>query len=196
MRYFSPGYGPCSQGIATQAKVNISPPWAFQDMTLAEKNLEQAWAWKDEYAAHIKKQWGVLGLSLDYSKERFTLDETLSDAVQEVFISLYNKGLIYRGNRIINWDVEAKTALSNIEVEFVETKSKLYYFRYPFVNESGYLVIATTRPETMFADQALMVHPDDTRYQSYIGKKVYIPNTRVEIPVISMWIDDIWDGRG
>jgi valyl-tRNA synthetase len=185
-------------GIATQAKVDER----LKKMGISrydigrEKFLEQAWAWKDEYAAHIKKQWGVLGLSLDYSKERFTLDETLSDAVQEVFISLYNKGLIYRGNRIINWDVEAKTALSNIEVEFVETKSKLYYFRYPFVNESGYLVIATTRPETMFADQALMVHPEDTRYQSYIGKKVYIPNTLVEIPVISDDYVDMTFGTG
>lgn len=185
-------------GIATQAKVDER----LKKMGISrydigrEKFLEQAWAWKDEYAAHIKKQWGVLGLSLDYSKERFTLDETLSDAVQEVFISLYNKGLIYRGNRIINWDVEAKTALSNIEVEFVETKSKLYYFRYPFVNESGYLVIATTRPETMFADQALMVHPEDTRYQSYIGKKVYIPNTKVEIPVISDDYVDMTFGTG
>ena len=84
------------------------------------------------------------------------------------FITLYNEGLIYRGNRIINWDVEAKTALSNIEVEYVEQMAKLYYFRYPFVDESGYLVIATTRPETMFADQAPMVHPDDKRYQNLL----------------------------
>ncbi|PKK86150.1 MAG: valine--tRNA ligase, partial [Tenericutes bacterium HGW-Tenericutes-8] len=185
-------------GIATQAKVDER----LKKMGISrydigrEKFLEQAWAWKDEYAAHIKKQWGVLGLSLDYSKERFTLDETLSDAVQEVFISLYEKGLIYRGNRIINWDVEAKTALSNIEVEFVETKSKLYYFRYPFVDQTGYLVIATTRPETMFADQALMVHPEDERYQQFIGKKVNIPNTNVQIPVISDDYVDMTFGTG
>ena len=185
-------------GIATQAKVDER----LKKMGISrydigrEKFLEQAWAWKDEYAAHIKRQWGVLGLSLDYSRERFTLDEKLSSAVQEVFIKLYEKGLIYRGNRIINWDVEAKTALSNIEVEFVETKSKLYYFRYPLIDGSGYMVIATTRPETMFADQALMVHPDDVRYQSFIGKKVYIPNTQVEIPIITDDYVDMTFGTG
>ncbi len=185
-------------GIATQAKVDER----LKKMGISrydigrEKFLEQAWAWKDEYAGHIKRQWGVLGLSLDYSRERFTLDEKLSAAVQEVFIQLYNKGLIYRGNRIINWDVEAKTALSNIEVEFIETKSKLFYFRYPLTDGSGHMVIATTRPETMFADQALMVHPSDLRYQSFIGKKVYIPNTEVEIPIISDDYVDMTFGTG
>lgn len=185
-------------GIATQAKVDER----LKKMGISrydigrEKFLEQAWAWKDEYAGHIKRQWGVLGLSLDYSRERFTLDEQLSDAVQEVFIQLYNKGLIYRGNRIINWDVEAKTALSNIEVEFIETKSKLFYFRYPLTDGKGHMVIATTRPETMFADQALMVHPSDLRYQSFIGKKVYIPNTQVQIPIIADDYVDMSFGTG
>ena len=185
-------------GIATQAKVDER----LKKMGISrydigrEKFLEQAWAWKDEYATHIKRQWGILGLSLDYSRERFTLDETLSEAVQEVFIQLYNKGLIYRGNRIINWDVEAKTALSNIEVEFIETKSKLFYFRYPLVEGNGHMVIATTRPETMFADQALMVHPKDERYQSFIGKKVFIPNTNVQIPIISDDYVDMTFGTG
>lgn len=185
-------------GIATQAKVDER----LKKMGISrydigrEKFLEQAWAWKDEYAAHIKRQWGVLGLSLDYSRERFTLDEQLSEAVQKVFIDLYDKGLIYRGNRIINWDVEAKTALSNIEVEFVETQSKLFYFRYPLTDGSGYMVIATTRPETMFADQALMVHPDDERYQKYIGKTVYIPNTQVQIPIIADDYVDMTFGSG
>lgn len=179
-------------GIATQAKVDerLKKMGVSRYDIGREKFLEQAWAWKDEYAGHIKRQWAVLGLSLDYSRERFTLDEKLSEAVQTVFIELYNKGLIYRGNRIINWDVEAKTALSNIEVEFIETKSKLFYFRYPLVDGNGYMVIATTRPETMFADQALMVHPDDIRYKSFIGKKVFIPNTQVEIPII---VDDYVD---
>lgn len=185
-------------GIATQAKVDerLKKSGISRYDLGREKFLEQAWAWKDEYANHIKNQWGVLGLSLDYSRERFTLDDKLSEAVGHVFVSLYNKGLIYRGNRIINWDVEAKTALSNIEVEFVETKSKLYYFRYPFTDQSGYLVIATTRPETMFADQALMVHPDDPRYQAFIGKKVFIPNTNVEIPVIADDYVDMTFGTG
>lgn len=185
-------------GIATQAKVDerLKKAGISRYDLGREKFLEQAWAWKDEYAFHIKEQWGVLGLSLDYSKERFTLDDTLSEAVQNVFIDLYKKGLIYRGNRIINWDVEAKTALSNIEVEFVETKSKLFYFKYPFTSGKGHLVIATTRPETMFADQALMVHPDDVRYQAFIGKDVFIPNTTVKIPVIADDYVDMAFGTG
>jgi valyl-tRNA synthetase len=174
-------------GIATQAKVDErlkSQGKSRYDLGRAGF-LKQAWAWKDEYAGFIKKQWAALGNSLDYDKERFTLDDELNQAVNHVFISLYEKGHIYRGHRIINWDVEAKTALSNIEVEHVETQGKLYYFRYPFVSEPGHLVIATTRPETMFADQALMVHPEDSRYQSVVGKKVLIPGTHVQIPVIS-----------
>ncbi len=179
-------------GIATQAKVDErlkSQGLSRYDLG-REGFLKQAWGWKDEYASHIKKQWAALGNSLAYSKERFTLDEKLNEAVNHVFIDLYKRGYIYRGNRIINWDVEAKTALSNIEVEHMETSGKLYYFRYPFTDQKGYLVIATTRPETMFADQALMVHPEDERYLSVHGKHVYIPGTSVEIPVI---VDDYVD---
>ena len=185
-------------GIATQAKVDErlrSQGVSRYDLG-REKFLETAWAWKHEYANHIANQWAALGISVDYDRERFTLDEGLNQAVNHVFITLYNEGLIYRGNRIINWDVEAKTALSNIEVEYVEQMAKLYYFRYPFVDESGYLVIATTRPETMFADQALMVHPDDKRYQKFVGKKVYIPNTKTEIPVITDNYVDMTFGTG
>ncbi|MDX9692468.1 MAG: class I tRNA ligase family protein, partial [Acholeplasmataceae bacterium] len=174
-------------GIATQAKVDErlkSQGISRYDLG-REGFLKQAWAWKDEYADHIKKQWKALGNSLDYSKERFTLDNDLNKAVNHVFIKLYNDGYIYRGYRIINWDVEAKTALSNIEVEHEETSGKLYYFRYPFVDQKGYLVIATTRPETMFADQALMVHPEDERYLDVIGTYVYIPGTKVKIKVIA-----------
>lgn len=173
-------------GIATQAKVDarLKAQGVSRFDIGRDAFLEQAWAWKDEYANTIKKQWAALGNSVDYSKERFTLDQKLNDAVNHVFITLYEKGLIYRGHRIINWDSEAKTALSNIEVEHKESMGYLYYFRYPFVDGSGYLVIATTRPETMFADQALMVHPDDERYQDLKGKKVYIPGTQVEIPII------------
>jgi len=179
-------------GIATQAKVDarLKEQGISRYDIGREKFLEQAWAWKDEYAATIKKQWAALGNSVDYSKERFTLDKKLNDAVNKVFITLYDKGLIYRGHRIINWDSQAKTALSNIEVEHKETKGFLYYFKYPFVDGSGHLVIATTRPETMFADQALMVHPDDERYTDIQGKKVLIPGTNVEIPVI---VDDYVD---
>ncbi|HBT59870.1 MAG TPA: valine--tRNA ligase [Acholeplasmataceae bacterium] len=185
-------------GIATQAKVDerLKQMGKNRYEIGREGFLEQAWAWKEEYASFIKEQWKVLGLSLDYSRERFTLDQKLNDAVNHVFITLYNKGLIYRGNRIINWDVEAKTALSNIEVEFVETKGNLFYFRYPFTDNSGHLVIATTRPETMFADQALMVHPEDERYQAFVGKKVFIPGTKTEIPVITDDYVDMSFGTG
>jgi valyl-tRNA synthetase len=185
-------------GIATQAKVDerLKKQGISRYDLGREGFLKVAWSWKDEYASHIKKQWAALGNSLDYSKERFTLDDTLNQAVTHVFISMYEKGLIYRGNRIINWDVEAKTALSNIEVEHVEQQGKLYYFKYPFTDGQGHLVIATTRPETMFADQALMVHPSDTRYQSFIGKHVYIPGTKVSIPVITDDYVDMTFGTG
>ncbi len=185
-------------GIATQAKVDerLKQMGKNRYEIGREGFLEQAWAWKEEYASFIKEQWKVLGLSLDYSRERFTLDQKLNDAVNHVFITLYNKGLIYRGNRIINWDVEAKTALSNIEVEFVETNGNLFYLRYPFTDNSGHLVIATTRPETMFADQALMVHPEDERYQAFVGKKVFIPGTKTEIPVITDDYVDMSFGTG
>lgn len=174
-------------GIATQAKVDER----LREQGLSrfdlgrEGFLKTAWAWKEEYSEHIRKQWEALGNSLDYDKERFTLDDDLNKAVNHVFIALYKKGLIYRGYRIINWDCEAKTALSNIEVEHEETEGKLYYFRYPFKDDKGHMVIATTRPETMFADQALMVHPEDTRYSHLVGKTVLIPGTSVEIPIIT-----------
>ena len=185
-------------GIATQAKVDerLKQQGISRYDLGREGFLKQAWAWKDEYATHIKNQWKALGNSLDYNKERFTLDDELNKAVNHVFIKLYDMGYIYRGNRIINWDVEAKTALSNIEVEHEETQGKLYYFRYPFVDGTGHLVIATTRPETMFADQALMVHPDDKRYLDVLGKKVFIPGTKVQIPVIKDDYVDMSFGSG
>ena len=185
-------------GIATQAKVDerLKQQGISRYDLGREGFLKTAWEWKDEYSSHIRKQWEALGNSLDYTKERFTLDHDLNRAVNHVFISLYKKGYIYRGHRIINWDVEAKTALSNIEVEHEETQGKLYYFRYPFVDQNGYMVIATTRPETMFADQALMVHPDDERYQKLVGKKVYIPGTLVSIPIIADDYVDMSFGTG
>nr|WP_210994106.1 valine--tRNA ligase [Acholeplasma granularum] len=185
-------------GIATQAKIDerLKNQGISRYDLGREKYLEKAWEWKEEYAGHIKEQWKALGLSLDYTKERFTLDDKLNDAVNHVFISLYKKGWIYRGYRIINWDCEAKTALSNIEVEYEETQGHLYHFNYPFVGEEGYLTIATTRPETMFADQALMVHPKDERYQKHIGKFVYIPGTSTKIPVIADDYVDMTFGTG
>ena len=185
-------------GIATQAKVDerLKQQGISRYDLGREGFLNVAWEWKEEYSLHIRNQWKALGNSLDYTKERFTLDNDLNKAVNHVFIKLYEQGYIYRGHRIINWDVEAKTALSNIEVEHEETNGYLYYFRYPFTHEDGYMVIATTRPETMFGDQALMVHPDDERYQSLIGKHVYIPGTHVSIPIISDPYVDMSFGSG
>ena len=185
-------------GIATQAKVDKR----LKDQGISrydigrEKFLEQAWAWKEEYASIIRKQWAALGLSLDYTKERFTLDEGLNKAVNYVFISLYNKGYIYQGERIINWDCQAKTALSNIEVIHQDDEGAFYYFKYPFVDASGYVMIATTRPETMFADQAIMVNPKDKRFKDIVGKEVYIPGTEIKIPVITDEYVDMEFGTG
>jgi len=185
-------------GIATQAKVDKR----LKDQGISrydigrEKFLEQAWAWKNEYASIIRKQWAALGLSLDYTKERFTLDEGLNKAVNYVFISLYNKGYIYQGERIINWDCQAKTALSNIEVIHQDDEGAFYYFKYPFVDASGYVMIATTRPETMFADQAIMVNPKDERFKDIVGKEVYIPGTEIKIPVITDEYVDMEFGTG
>ncbi|XMB66354.1 valine--tRNA ligase [Mycoplasmatota bacterium zrk1] len=179
-------------GIATQAKVDarLKEQGISRYDLGREKFLEAAWNWKHEYAENIHKQWANLGLSLDYSKERFTLDKGLNDAVNEVFIKLYNEGLIYQGVRIINWDPEAKTALSNIEVEHKDVEGAFYHFKYPFVDGTGYMQIATTRPETMFGDTALMVHPDDERWSKVVGKEVFIPGTNTKIPII---LDDYVD---
>ena len=174
-------------GIATQAKVDarLKEQGISRYELGRDKFLEAAWAWKEEYAENIKAQWAKLGLSLDYAKERFTLDEGLNKAVLDVFITLFNKGLIYQGERIIHWDPEAKTALSNIEVEYLEVQGALYHFTYPLTDGSGHIEIATTRPETMFGDTAIMVHPKDQRYSSFVGKTVFIPGTTREIPIIT-----------
>ena len=185
-------------GIATQAKIDAklkSQGISRYDLG-REKFLEVAWEWKREYSEYIRSQWGALGLSVDYTKERFTLDEGLSNAVKEVFCKLYEEGLLYRGEKIINWDVQAKTALSNVEVEYKDIEGAFYHFIYPFVDEEGGLEIATTRPETMFGDSAIMVHPDDERYQQFIGKKVYIPGTDRQITVISDEYVEIGFGTG
>src|SRR5699024_3588210 len=140
-----------------------------------EQLIEAAWDWKEDYAKQRREQWGKLGLGLDYYKERFTLDEKLSEAVQEVFIKLYNKGLIYRGEYIINWDPITKTALSDIEVIHEEINGHFYHMRYPIKDSNETIEIATTRPETMLGDTAVAVHPKDERYQHLIGKKIILP---------------------
>lgn len=174
-------------GIATQAKVEekLAKEGISRYDLGREKFLDEVWKWKEEYAANIRRQWEKLGLSLDYSRERFTLDEGLSEAVKEVFVTLYEKGIIYRGEYIINWDPQARTALSDIEVEHKDIEGAFYHMTYPLADGSDSLEIATTRPETMLGDTAIAVHPDDERYQKYIGKTVILPLVGREIPVIA-----------
>lgn len=150
-----------------------------------EAFLEECWRWKDKYSENIRKQWGTLGLSLDYSKERFTLDEGLNKAVTKVFVDLYNKGLIYRGERIINWDPVAQTALSNEEVIYKEDKGAFYHLKYFIEGSNEYLDVATTRPETLFGDTAVAVNPNDERYKKYVGKNVILPIVNRLIPIIT-----------
>ena len=186
-------------GIATQAKVEakLADEQGLSRYDLGrEKFIDQVWAWKDEYASTIKEQWAKLGLSLDYSRERFTLDEGLSKAVKKVFVDLYNKDLIYRGEYIINWDPKARTALSDIEVIHKEVEGAFYHLRYDLADGSGYLEIATTRPETMFGDTAVIVNPNDERYQDVIGKEVILPIVNRKIPVLADEHADMETGTG
>ncbi|MTV83007.1 valine--tRNA ligase [Secundilactobacillus folii] len=180
-------------GIATQAKVEAK----LREQGISrydlgrEKFIEKVWEWKDEYANTIKQQWAKLGLSLDYSRERFTLDKGLSEAVKKVFVQLYKKGLIYRGEYIINWDPQARTALSDIEVIHKDDKGAFYHVKYKFadgqtkLNGKDYIEIATTRPETMMGDTAVAVNPSDERYKDVVGKKVILPLANREIPIIA-----------
>ncbi|ANA81412.1 valine--tRNA ligase [Paenibacillus glucanolyticus] len=174
-------------GIATQTKVEqkLREEGVTRYDLGREKFLEKVWEWKDLYANTIRDQWSKIGLSLDYSRERFTLDEGLSEAVREVFVKLYDKGLIYRGKRIINWDPAARTALSDIEVEYKEVNGHLYHLQYPLKDGSGFITVATTRPETMLGDTAVAVHPEDERYKDMIGKTLVLPIVGREIPVIA-----------
>ncbi|MBD0381679.1 valine--tRNA ligase [Paenibacillus sedimenti] len=174
-------------GIATQTKVEQKLREQGQSRydLGREKFLEKVWEWKEQYAKTIREQWAKMGFSLDYSRERFTLDEGLSQAVREVFVSLHEKGLIYRGNYIINWDPAARTALSDIEVEYKEVQGALYHLEYKTTDGTGSIVVATTRPETMLGDSAVAVHPKDERYQHLIGKKLLLPIVNREIPVIA-----------
>ena len=174
-------------GIATQAKVEekLRAQGLSRYDLGREKFLEQTWAWKEEYAGHIRQQWAKMGISVDYSRERFTLDEGLSEAVKKVFVTLYEKDLLYRGEYIINWDPAAKTSLSDIEVIHKDVEGAFYHMKYPLADGSGYLEVATTRPETLLGDTAVAVHPGDERYQALIGKKVILPLVNREIPVIA-----------
>jgi valyl-tRNA synthetase len=174
-------------GIATQAKVveslaqeGLTP----QDLG-REKFLERTWQWKEQYGGRIIEQLKRLGASCDWSRERFTMDEGCSRAVREVFVSLYEKCLIYRGNYIINWCPQCGTAISDIEVEHEETEGKLWHFRYPLVDGDGYVTVATTRPETILGDTAVAVHPEDERYRDLVGKKLVLPGVGRQIPIVA-----------
>lgn len=185
-------------GIATQAKVEekLRNEGKSRYDLGRDKFVEETWKWKEEYASHIREQWSKLGLGLDYSRERFTLDEGLSQAVREVFVSLYKKGLIYRGEYIINWDPSTKTALSDIEVIHKDVQGAFYHMKYPLSDGSGHIEIATTRPETMLGDTAVAVHPEDERYQHLIGKTVKLPIVGREIPIVADDYVDMEFGSG
>lgn len=185
-------------GIATQAKVEEKLREQGQSRydLGREKFIEKAWEWKEEYAGHIREQWAKLGLGLDYSRERFTLDEGLSEAVREVFVKLYEEGLIYRGEYIINWDPATKTALSDIEVIYKDVTGHFYHMKYPLADGSGHIEVATTRPETMLGDTAVAVNPKDERYQHLIGKKVILPIVGREIEIIADDYVDMEFGSG
>ncbi len=173
-------------GIATQAKVDAK----LKGMGINPRSLDRdewlkyAWEWKEEYADNIHSQWAKLGLGLDYTKERFTLDEGLSNAVKHVFVTLYNEGLIYRGERIINWDPVAMTALSNEEVIYKDVPGAFYHIKYFIEGTQEFLEVATTRPETLFGDTAVAVNPNDERYNKLIGKNVVLPIVNKLIPII------------
>lgn len=185
-------------GIATQAKVDAKLKDIGYKPREMDRNewLNHAWSWKDEYALNIHEQWEKLGLSLAYSKERFTLDEGLNKSVRYVFVTLYNKGYIYRGEGIINWDPEAMTALSNEEVIYKEEKGSFYHIKYMLEDGSGYLEVATTRPETLFGDTAVAVNPNDERYRKYIGNNVVLPIVNKLIPIVADNHADMEKGTG
>ncbi|WP_195985733.1 valine--tRNA ligase [Clostridium sp. D33t1_170424_F3] len=173
--------------IATEAKIveAMRQEGISKDDLGREKFLERAWAWKEKYGGRIVEQLKKLGSSCDWERERFTMDEGCNEAVREVFVRLYEKGLIYRGERIINWCPHCKTSISDAEVEFAEKDGNFWHLRYPLKDGAGYVELATTRPETMLGDTAVAVHPDDERYKALIGKTLILPLVDREIPVVA-----------
>ena len=185
-------------GIATQNVVErrLAQEGKTRHDLGREKFVERVWQWKEEYAGNITRQIRAMGASVDWTRERFTMDEGLSRAVREVFVRLYDDGLIYKGEYIINWCGDCHTALADDEVEHEPQKTSLWHIRYPLADGSGELIVATTRPETMFGDSAVAVHPDDERYQHMIGKMVRLPLTDRQIPVIADRYVDMEFGTG
>jgi valyl-tRNA synthetase len=174
-------------GIATQLQVEkmLLKEGTSREAVGREEFLRRTWEWKNKYASQITGQIRRLGASCDWERERFTLDEGLSKAVREAFVRLYEKGMIYRGPRLINWSPGLKTAVSDLEVEYSEEPGTLYYFKYMLAGSSEFIPVATTRPETILGDTAVAVHPEDERYQKFIGQKVVVPMLGREIPVIA-----------
>ncbi len=186
-------------GIATQLQVekSLAKEGLTREEIGREEFLKRTWAWKEKYGGIITDQVKRLGASCDWDRERFTLDDGLSIAVREAFVRLYQKGLIYRGPRLINWSPGLKTAVSDLEVEYAEEPGKLYYFKYRFVDsEEEFIPVATTRPETILGDTAVAVHPEDDRYKGYIGRKVLVPVLDRQIPVIGDDYVDLEFGTG
>ena len=184
--------------IATEAKVvnRLKEQGIDKYQYGREKFLDACWDWTKEHGDVIRRQWAKLGIALDYSKERFTLDEGLSEAVKKVFVDYYNEGLIYRGEKIINWDPKAQTALSNEEVIYKEEKSAFYHIKYYLEDSDKYIDVATTRPETLFGDTAVAVNEEDERYKDFIGKNVILPIVNKKIPVITDPHADMEKGTG
>ena len=184
--------------IATEAKVvkRLKDKGINKYEYGREKFLDACWDWTNEHGSIIRQQWAKLGVALDYSKERFTLDEGMSEAVKKVFVDYYNKGLIYRGEKIINWDPVAQTALSNEEVIYSEEKSAFYHLKYKLEDSEEYIDVATTRPETLFGDTAVAVNEKDKRYKKFVGKNVILPVVGKKIPVITDEHADMTKGTG
>ena len=184
--------------IATEAKVveKLKKEGIDKYELGREKFLDACWDWTHEHADIIRSQWAAMGVSVDYTRERFTLDEGLNEAVNKVFVDYYNEGIIYRGEKIINWDPVARTALSNEEVEYSEEKSAFYHLKYIVEGTDEYLDVATTRPETLFGDTAVAVNKDDPRYKKYVGKNVILPIVNKPIPVITDEHADMEKGTG
>ncbi len=184
--------------IATEAKVvkKLKSEGINKYELGREKFLDACWDWTREYGGNIRKEWANMGCSLDYTKERFTLDEYSVNAVNKVFIDMFNRGLIYKGKRIINWDPEAKTALSNEEVNYKDTKGAFYHIKYMLAGTNDYLDVATTRPETLFGDTAVAVNPKDDRYKDLIGEKVIVPIVNRVVPIVGDDYADMEKGTG
>ena len=184
--------------IATEVKVveKLKKEGKTKESLGREGFLKEAWAWKEMYGGQITAQLRKLGCSCDWEKERFTMDEGCSKAVNEVFVRLYNEGLIYKGKRIVNWCPCCKTSISETEVEYNEEDSYLWYIKYPVCDSDEYIVVATSRPETMLGDNAVAVNPKDERYKHLVGKKVLLPLANRQIPVIADHYVDVDFGTG